>query len=642
MTQFGYAGNILKIDLSSGGIETLPTGAYADRFIGGRGVAARIHWDEVAPGVEALSPANYLTFATGPLASFPRLAGSRWVVCGKSPVTVPESFSYSNAGGSWGAYLKFAGFDAITVTGRSERPVYLYVHNGKAQIRDAAHLGGKGAIETREILKSELGKDVRVVAIGPGGENLVPFATVLADEDSSASGGFGAVMGSKNLKAIAVAGDAKPLAAHPERLKEIADHLLSLRKGTYDPYVPAIPGRTRRRACWGCIAGCTREVYRSDTGDEGKFFCQSANTYRRPAMKYFGAWNEVVFRANRLCDHYGLDTAVIEPMIEWLAKCHEEGIVSDAETGLPLSKVGGQEFIEALIPRIAHREGFGAVLALGTMQAAERIGKRATEALGDLVASRANEVRTYDPRLYNITALLWATEPRRPIQELHEVSLAIMEWVYTLKGGKDGFMSGKVFQEMADRFWGSRAAADFTSYEGTALASKRIQDRTCAKESLVLCDFLWPVIWVRYGFEHVGDPSLESKVFSAVTGRETSPEELERIGERVFNLQRAILVREGRGRTEGDGLLDYFHTAPLTSEHLNRKLLVPGPDGEGVSRKGAVLAREDFEKLKREYYALQGWDPSTGLQTREKLVELEIEDIAEGLASHGAMVQSDD
>lgn len=637
MTQNGYAGKILKVDLSSRTAEAVSTGSYAERFIGGRGVAAKIHWDEVPPGVRALAPDNRLTFATGPLAGFPRLAGSRWQVCGKSPVTVPESFSYGNAGGSWGAWLKFAGFDAITVAGASDSPVYLYVRDGEVEIREADFIWGRSAIETRESLKRELGKDVRVAATGPAGENMIPFATLLAEEDSSASGGFGAVMGSKKLKAIAVAGETKPTAADPDRLKSLADRILRLRKGTYDVYTPMIPGKTRRRACYGCVAGCTREVYRTENGEEGKFFCQSANTYRRPAMKHFGQWNDVIFRANRLCDHYGLDTAVIEPMIEWLAKCHEEGIINEEATGLPLSSIGSLEFIETLVPMVALREGFGDVLAQGTIQAADQLGKPAVDALGDLIASRANEVRTYDPRLYNITALLWATEPRRPIQELHEVSLAIMEWVYWRKGGKDAFMSGDVFRQMAARFWGSEKAADFTSYEGTGLASKRIQDRTCAKESLILCDFLWPIIWVRYGSDHVGDPSVESSIFSAVTGRETSQEELEAVGERVFNLQRAILLREGRGRREGDALLDFFHAEPLTSEHLNRRLIVPDAAGEATSRKGAILDRDDFEQLKSEFYTLRGWDEATGLQLSETLTRLDLDDIAGVLERDGLL-----
>ncbi|MFO8010724.1 MAG: aldehyde ferredoxin oxidoreductase N-terminal domain-containing protein [Dehalococcoidia bacterium] len=627
MAQFGYAGQTLKVNLSTGAMERIPTDYYAERFIGGRGLAAKVHWDEVNPGTPALSPENLLSFTTGPLAGFTRLAGSRWQVCGKSPVTVPESFSYANAGGSWGAWLKFSGFDAIMVRGRAEHPVYIFLHDGEAEIRNAQHLHGKSAIETRQTLKEELGKEVRVAATGPAGENLVPFATVLADEDSSASGGFGAVMGSKNLKAIAVAGKERPVAARPDDLKDLVDQILRLRKGTYDIYTPAIPGKTRRRACYGCISGCTRETFTSSAGEEGKFFCQSANVYRRPAMKYSRESSEVIFRANRLCDHYGLDTAVIEPMIEWLARCQQEGILSESEAGLPLSAIGSQEFIEALIPMIALRQGFGEILARGTIQAAEQIGKEAMDALGDLVASRANEVRTYDPRLYNITALLWATEPRRPIQQLHEVSLAIMEWVYWRKEGKDAFMSGDVFRRMAERFWGSGEAADFTSLEGVAMASKRIQDRTCAKESLVLCDFLWPIIWVRYGSENVGDPSMESKVFSAVTGIETSQEELEQLGERIFNLQRAILVCEGRGGREGDTLLDYFHHAPLESEHLNRRLIVPDSTGQAITMKGNILSREDYEALRTEYYRLRGWDEASGLQTRHRLEELDLNDV---------------
>lgn len=631
MSEFGYAGQILKVDLSEGKITTLLTSDYSDRFLGGRGVAAKIYWDEVSPTITALSPENYLVFVNGPLAGFTRLAGSRWQVCGKSPASQPEQFSYANAGGSWGAWLKFAGFDGIVVTGKSNSLVYLYVRDGQCEIRDAAHLAGASTIETRQILKQELGKSVRVVAIGPAGENQVSFATLLADEDSSASGGFGAVMGSKNLKAIGVAGDKKPVAANPERLKELVEYISPLRKGTHELYTPAIPGKTKPRACYGCISSCTREVYQSESGEGGKFFCQSAVVYRRPAIKYHGEWNEVIFHANKLCDKFGLDTAVMEPMIEWLGRCYEEGILSDEETDLPLSKIGGYEFIETLARKISRKEGFGEILARGTIEAAESIGNGARELIGDLIASRSNEVRTYDPRLYNLTALLWATEPRRPIQQLHEVSLSIMQWMQWLKADKDSFLSPEIYREIAKRFWGTEAAVDFSRHEGVALAAKKIQDRTYAKESLIVCDFLWPIIWIRYGDDHAGDPTIESKILSAVTGRETDQEELDRIGERIFNLQRAILERGGWGGREGDRLLDYFHTNPVESEHLNRRLIVPGEDGEPVSRKGAILERSEFETMKDEYYNLRGWDVATGRQTREKLVELGIEDMVNDL-----------
>jgi aldehyde:ferredoxin oxidoreductase len=217
----GYAGRVLRVDLTSGHISTDPTSDYAS-FVGGRGLAAKIHWDEVPPQVGALEPENRLTFFTGPLAGFAGFGSSRWVVCGKSPATSPEHFCYSNLGGTWGVTLKTAGYDGIIVQGRAEKPVYVLVDQGRAEIRDAAHLWGSGAIETREHLKSELGEAVNVVACGQAGENLVVMAGVLADKDSSGSSGFGAVMGSKRLKAIAVVkGDTRLTAAHPDRLTDL-------------------------------------------------------------------------------------------------------------------------------------------------------------------------------------------------------------------------------------------------------------------------------------------------------------------------------------------------------------------------------------------------------------------------------------
>ena len=154
----GYAGAILRVDVSSGNISRQPTMDYAGDFLGGRGIAARIYWDEVPPGTGAFDPGNRLIFITGPLAGFSGLSGSRWQVCGKAPAMTPEQFSYANLGGRWGAQLKFAGFDGLVVHGRADRPVYLYIEDGAAQLRDASHLWGKRTVETRDILKSELEK----------------------------------------------------------------------------------------------------------------------------------------------------------------------------------------------------------------------------------------------------------------------------------------------------------------------------------------------------------------------------------------------------------------------------------------------------------------------------------------------------
>ncbi len=186
---YGYAGRILKIDLSSKTSRTVPSEDYA-RFIGGR--------EEVPPEASAFSEDNRLIFAIGPLAGIPVIGGSRWGVYGKSPATTPETFNYSNLGGRWGAELKFAGYDGVVIRGRAEKPLYVLVHDDTVEFRDASALWGKGAARTRELIKSELGSDVRVVAIGPAGENLVSAGGLLADADASGSAGLGAVMGSKH------------------------------------------------------------------------------------------------------------------------------------------------------------------------------------------------------------------------------------------------------------------------------------------------------------------------------------------------------------------------------------------------------------------------------------------------------------
>ncbi|HUT68720.1 MAG TPA: aldehyde ferredoxin oxidoreductase N-terminal domain-containing protein, partial [Dehalococcoidales bacterium] len=218
MADFGYAGEILKVDLSEGEITRLPASVYAERFLGGRGMATKLYWDMAPPSVGALDPENCFICASGPAAGFSRLAGGRWVICGKSPAGEPESFNYANLGDSWGIRLKYAGYDALVVRGKAEKPVYIYIHDGAAEIRDATHLWGRSAFEASDSLKAELGKGVSVLTIGPAAENMVSFATVLADGGASGSGGLGSVMGSKNLKAVAVAGNKKPVAAQPEKL----------------------------------------------------------------------------------------------------------------------------------------------------------------------------------------------------------------------------------------------------------------------------------------------------------------------------------------------------------------------------------------------------------------------------------------
>jgi len=636
VSSFGYTGAILEVDLSRQCTRSLPTDEYTDRFIGGRGLAAKLYWDKVSPQTRAFDAGNWMILATGPMAGFPILAGSRWKICGKSAAMEPQAFSDSNLGGSFGAFLKFSGYDAIAIHGSSEKPVYLFIHDGIPEFRDASFLWGKETIETQEILKAELGKNVRVAAIGPAGENIVSFTTIIADENSSGGSGFGSVMGSKKLKAIAVVGNSKPAAAQPERLSQLADYIFKLRGHHFDGSDRwTREGRTKRRACYGCLGGCLRQYYQLTGGKGVKFYCQAADMYDEAATKYYGAWNEVTVHATDLCNRYSIDTFALEPMIKWLDRCHEEGLLDEEETGLPLSRLGSAEFIEILVKTISLREGFGDTLAEGTIKAAELIGRGTSELIGDSITTTTNDRAMYDPRLFIINALHYATEPRKPIQELHEISRPILQWVGSRKTG--GRLSSEDIVNIADTFWGSRVAGDFSTYEGKALASKMTQDRTSAKESLILCDSHFPMTWIKSEDIRVGDPTVEAQLFSAVTGRETDQAGLNKIGERIFNLQRAIRMREGWGGRQGDKLLDAFHDIPKQDELFNPNCLVPGRDGEPVSRKGAVVERDKFEALKSEYYALREWDITSGFQTRTKLQELGLTDIADDLDKRGLL-----
>ncbi len=631
--EYGYAGKVLRINLSTGQISHLPTAQYVDRFIGGRGLAAKIYWDLVPPEVDAFHPQNCLIFVTGPLAGFGGLSGSRWQVCAKSPSADPHTFSYSNMGGQWGAHLKFAGYDGLIVEGVSDKPVYISIRNDKVEIKDASRLWLKSAVEVRQAVKETLGQETRVLATGPAGDNQVAFAGLLADNDASGSSGFGAVMGSKKLKAIVVQGDQSIKAAHPEKLRELVGYVRELKKlkpGTLEKLMPEGSG-LRRQACFGCIGACTgRLIYQAKDGTRGKTMCQSSMYYAQAAWKFFGERTEVPFFANRIADSYGFDTMVMDSIVTLLFRGHRAGIFTEENTGLPLAQIGSLEFIEALAKKISFREGIGDILAQGTTRAAEIIGQGAPELIADQI-SIADHGPAYCPRMYITTGIFYATEPRQPIQQLHAVRSPVLKWVSWLGGNPEAYMSTDLVRWIAKTFWGSEEGADFSTYNGKALAAKLVQDREYAKESLILCDFSWPITDVVCSEDHKGDPALESRIYSAVTGRETDEAGLNQTGERIFNLQRAILTREGHMGRQADRIHEMFYTIPLKETFLNPECLAPGKGGETISRKGAVVDREQFESMKTEYYRLRGWNPGSGLQTKEKLHQLGLDDIAADL-----------
>jgi aldehyde:ferredoxin oxidoreductase len=222
---------------------------------------------------------------------------------------------------------------------------------------------------------------------------------------------------------------------------------------------------------------------------------------------------------------------------------------------------------------------------------------------------------------------------RYPIAELHEISRPVVAWIKWFKNKEGAYLSSDVIHAIAQKFWGSGVAADFSTYEGKALAAKIVQDREYVKDSLILCDFFWPIMHSKYSENHVGDSSIESKLVSAVTGKESDENELYRLGERVFNLQRAILIREGHRGREDDKLPEFFYRVNYLTNRSdnNSESLVPGKDGQGISREGAVLDREKFEKLRDEYYSLREWEVASGRPTAATLRKLGLQDIAREL-----------
>ncbi len=636
---FGWCGKTLRIDLSSLTVTELNTMDYAERYLGGRGVATRIYYDEVKPETAALDPENCLTLMNGPLTATGVQGASRFEAVGKSPMTLPETFCYGNMGGFFGPALKRAAYDGIAVTGRAERPVYIWVTDGKAEIRDAASLWGKGTYAVRELLKEEHGKKVRSVLIGPAGESMCRTASLITDLEGAATGGFGAVMGSKNLKAIAVIGSGNPRIARTDELRRLNRYTIelsqrgTLRMPTPKQYLKYI----KTASCYQCGLDCFRGIYSSVDGREEVRKCQSLAFYMRDTLMREGATIDPALDATHICNDYGFCTMEMENVLYWLREGFRGGYLTEKETGIDISKIGTREFMEDLAGMIARRQGFGDLLAEGLLRVGERLGEQARayfdEQVGGVGANSG-----YTPREYIGTALLWALESRQPIAQLHEISYPIARWLLHQIKPEISPTTAKVFREQMIRFQGGEKAWDQTSYEGKALAAKIIQERVMVKDSLLLCEAAWPIMDSFNTEDNVGDPTLESRLFSSVTGIDTDEEQLLVYGERNFNLQRAILIREGWQPKIDDYPQEYNFTDPVETSGINPRMIVPGPTEEPVSFRGNILDRKKYEDMRDEYYDLRGWDRETGLQKEETLYRLNMQDLADDLTKEGRLV----
>jgi len=633
---YGWKGSLLTVNLTSGEKQLISTDKLTERFIGGRGVLSKIYWDEVDSKPDALHPENPLILMTGPLAGTPAVSGNRWFMAGKSPLLYPDQFGLGSIGGSMAVKIKAAGLDGIVVTGRAKKPSYLFIKNGTVEVKDAGALWGCEIPDTLRRLRAEHGNHAKAVCIGPAGENKVRLAIAMSDNGSCGGSGFGAVMGSKNLKAIVVEGSEKVAVARPDELKKVNNQVRNLIEGRVlmDPNLEGIE-LIKRSPCQGCPSGCARGLYKHVSGrEEIRKNCGSAYMYYLwDRMQNQDESTPVAFLATSLIDRFGLCAQEMNNLLHWLHECGATGVITDDKAGITLSQLGTQDFIEQLIDMIVYRKGFGDLLAEGPGRAARTLGKAAEEVYNLRATKSGFNAGAYNPRFFITNAVFYATESTSTMNQLHEVSFPIMKWTmwYATDGGMSPF-STEVMQNIARKFWKTEKAVDFSTYEGKAEVAFIIQNRQYAKENLVVCDFMYPITTAEGAEDHVGDPTIESRLLSSVTGIDFTEEAYYQTGERVFNLQRAIQGREGRVGRKDDCINEFNFTETFEEEPgffavFNPEYMLPGPGGELVSRKGKVVEREQFEKMMDDYYALRGWDVATGLQMKKRLEELSLSDI---------------
>ncbi len=638
---YGMTGKILRVNLSNSKISTFSSEPYVEHYLGGRGIASRIYWEEVPPEVKPFDPENKLIFVNGPLVGTGAQAATVMAVAGKSPSAFPESYCYGFFAGYVGTELKKAGYDGIIVEGCTPEPAYIWINDNKVEIRKAASMWGKSAYSAAEIIQKEHGESAKYITIGVSGEKKVRTAIALASHESTLSCGFGAVMGSKNLKAIVVKGSGTISVASPDKLKELNRYSYSISKRVHLAITPTITitGHDHllevvgKGNCYKCGSICIRNVYRYGKRDD------LVAMRRCQTLEYYLPWLygrddepiETFFYAPVLANDYAIESFELDSMIKWIYACHQAGCLTEQETGLPLSKIGTMEFLEKLLHSIAYREGFGDILAEGLVRAVEKISGKARAMISPDVAPIGQQSHC-SPRAFVAYALIYPMEPRVHQPLNHGTIFLWTAWAMHQLQPDLSPVTTKVFHDVAKAFWGSYEAGDLSSYEGKALAAVKIQNRVYLHDSLGLCNFTWPIDYSFSTPNYVGDPELEAKIFTAVTG--IPGEKLDQYAETIFNLQRAILVREGRKTPEADYPLEYNFTEPLQVDHFGRPTIVPGGDQEVVDTTGKMLDRNKFLSMLKEYYKLRGWDEETGLPRANTLAALGLDDVASKLQVH--------
>jgi aldehyde:ferredoxin oxidoreductase len=634
----GWAGRILRINVGNRSTEIIPTSLYSEKFVGGLGIAARIAWDEIRPDTAAFDPGNKLIFATGPLTGTLAPGSGRMEIIGKSPRTFPEEVvTRSGMGGHWGGELKLAGYDGVILEGEAGEPLYVLIDREKVDFLDARDLWGKDTFLTQKRLREKHGARTQAVCIGPAGENQCRIATIMSETSfTSGKSGFGAVMGAKKVKALVVDGKNGQIeVAHPGRLINLASSCRE-RIG-YNPMREWTVGysppdyhvrfykkyRTGNASCFGCPVQCFAFV-KVPGLDGSQIHCVSYY-YMKAAYQYHGETlegDQAFWQGALLCNKLGICSFEMAGMVPWLKDLFRAGLLDEKGSGLPLGRFGSKDFIEELLYKIAFRREIGDVLAEGAARAARilpgtwELYEKYYPAHGQ---SEHNSVRDF-PGI----ALLWAFDSRDPMIDHHayrHLSVSRQRWPEPHQ------LSLEKAQAISEKIFGSKTAIDHATYAEKAKAVAYCQDRSAVINSLVLCDWLYPIFVSQSREDRMGDTSFESKLLSAVTGIEISEEELNRVGERVYNLERAIMVREGRTSRE-----DTLHESYFRESNIQR-----GGEKESQAHTNVStdqtnpISPQIFEEAKKTYYRIRGWDERTGYPSRETLVDLRLEDIAEEL-----------
>ena len=658
----GWAGRILRVDLSEGRIWTESSLQYGTRYIGARGVAARIAWDEIPRGVGPFDLENRFMIGVGPLTGTSAPNAGRTTICSLSPQAYPyEWFSYSSIGGHWGPALKHAGFDMIVVQGKSSKPVYLWIDDARVELRDASGVWGKGTLTTQRLLVQEHGSDVKVLAIGQAGENRCRFATIATGTGSAAGqGGFGAVMGAKGLKAVAVRGTGAIPIARPEEFskctlaiaKEIEAPMGCPRRAELDPEMVAKYGQQFKACTYGCAAAnrChisrfyskVRGVLHPEKEYSGQIVCESGIFAGNPGGFY--DWDigfQAGFELAQISHEYGLNHWELGiGLVPWLRKCHQEGLLADLD-GEPFD-LDSPRFWDALFRKISYREGIGDALAEGGVRAARILGI-GEEFLPQLYTAwgfaghwdgRGDKSNQIVFPYWLVTALQWSVATRDPLSSGHGYAQNVINWSplfvpWWSVSDQEGPLDYETLADVGANVYGTRQAVHpLSGYEAKAFPAVWHGHRSVMKDSLTLDDQVYPRIYSTKTPDHFAragemeGPSFEYHMFRLATGMDISEDDFEQMAERVFNLERALQVRNwDRSRAVDEEVIPYFERVenwanPFLEERVG-------------------LDREKFGRLMDEYYDLRGWDPSTGRPTRSKLEELDLSDVADRLDEKG-------